>query len=260
MPKQIIQFARQGKRISASSEETIHLSNPSIFISVPEEEPVHEINVCSHPLVKKMNSSTDQSPNKIPIIQINTPSAAAGLPNHLPRSPPLPSTHLSTAAANTERVFAYGGPNNQPETWHKEHPSRFGFPITFATKHWESLKIDADREAFAKRDEPGTIVNTNISFDDPRLARYKKLARFESGSKFTLPAVDPETQKIICGLGSVERLKGIVGKFNKGGGEGEHVPRIALARVEVREEGKFSSFSFLLLEGSLEMHRMLISI
>ncbi|CAN9132743.1 unnamed protein product [Alternaria alternata] len=81
-----------------------------------------------------------------------TPSAAEALyrkgdsldePHFKPHMP-VPATKGPAAERGedvpSERVFKYGGPDNEVESWYKDYPASLPFAETFQLAHWENLQ------------------------------------------------------------------------------------------------------------------------
>jgi hypothetical protein len=137
-----------------------------------------------------------------------------------------------------ERRFKYGGPGNEPENWHRDFPAILPFPETHMMAHWESLKIDHDL-ARAKGDKN---AKTDVPLEHGELQPYLNLAQYESGSRFTLPAVSTETQESINKYGGVHILKDHVNKWNKShmsNKNNKYAPRVFLEEFEVGHQCMF---------------------
>ncbi|CAO2657538.1 Nn.00g036640.m01.CDS01 [Neocucurbitaria sp. VM-36] len=134
-----------------------------------------------------------------------------------------------------ERIFKYGGPNNEVENWYRDYPAILPFPETLQMAHWESLKIDYDLSKSAKTDTKA--VETDVSFNHPHLEQYKNLNQYDSGSRFKLPVPTPSDEKRINELWSKQRLKNVVNSFNKGDRDEEvtkdYAPRVFLEKFAV---------------------------
>ncbi|KAI4652843.1 uncharacterized protein J4E78_007670 [Alternaria triticimaculans] len=168
-----------------------------------------------------------------------TPSAAQALyrrgdtPDE-PQAMPRKQVPAAETKVRREERFKYGGPNNEPERWHKNYPASLPFPETFQMAHWESLKIDFDlSESGKKMKAEGKIVETNIPFDRPELEQYKNLPVYESGSRFKLPIPSAEVQEEISKLGTPGSLAEIVEGWNQNddkvrAGNYKYAPRVFL--------------------------------
>ncbi|KAI4620516.1 uncharacterized protein J4E87_007204 [Alternaria ethzedia] len=168
-----------------------------------------------------------------------TPSAAQALyrrgdtPDE-PHAMPRKQVPAAETKVRREERFKYGGPNNEPEKWHKNYPASLPFPETFQMAHWESLKIDFDlSESGKKMKAEGKIVETNIPFDRPELEQYKNLPVYESGSRFKLPIPSAEVQEEISKLGTPGSLEEVVEELNRNddkvrAGNYKYAPRVFL--------------------------------
>ncbi|KAH7078903.1 hypothetical protein BKA63DRAFT_563570 [Paraphoma chrysanthemicola] len=169
--------------------------------------------------------ASDSSPSPTPA---STRAASA------PR--PLASRRPGSDNVQRDRVFKYGGPNNNPENWHKDYPAILPFPETHLMAHWESLKIDYD----LSRSNDSRVVGTDVPFDHPQLQRYFNLLQYESGSRFRHPAVSKDVQKMVSQHGTAIRLDSVVDAFNKGGtsndGSGKYCPRAVLEKFTVDKQ------------------------
>ncbi|KAI4611461.1 hypothetical protein J4E80_007682 [Alternaria sp. BMP 0032] len=170
-----------------------------------------------------------------------TPSAAQALyrrgdtPDE-PHAMPRKQVPAAETKVRREERFKYGGPNNEPEKWHKNYPASLPFPETFQMAHWESLKIDFDlSESGKKMKAEGKIVETNIPFDRPELEQYKNLPVHESGSRFKLPIPSAEVQEEIRKLGTPGNLEEVVEELNQNddkvrAGNYKYTPRVFLEK------------------------------
>ncbi|KAI4936004.1 hypothetical protein J4E85_001332 [Alternaria conjuncta] len=173
------------------------------------------------------------------VSESDTPSATQALyrrgdtPDEPQAMPPKQVPAAETKARREER-FKYGGPNNEPERWHKNYPASLPFPETFQMAHWESLKIDFDlSESGKKMKAEGKIVETNIPFDRPELEQYKNLPVYESGSRFKLPIPSAEVQEEISKLGTPRSLEEVVEELSQNddkvrAGNYKYAPRVFL--------------------------------
>jgi hypothetical protein len=186
-----------------------------------------------------------------------TPSAAEALyrkgdgldePHSKPHMP-LPATQGPAAERGEDvpcqRVFKYGGPDNEVESWYKDYPASLPFPETFQLAHWESLKMNYDiSESGRQMKADGQIVETNISFDHPALQRYKTLPPYESGSRFKLPKPSAIVQEEVNRLGTQKSLEKVVQDLNRSSdevnaeGKYRYTPRIFLEKFTVGAQGK----------------------
>ncbi|KAH7406139.1 hypothetical protein DE146DRAFT_435045 [Phaeosphaeria sp. MPI-PUGE-AT-0046c] len=135
---------------------------------------------------------------------------------------------------NVERVrnFKYGGPNNEPENWHKDFPGILPFPETFLMAHWESLKIDYD----LARPKDSNTVETNVPLNHPSLKKYFNLPLYESGSRFKLPLVREELQKEVSRYGTDDHLRRAVDDFydpDTSYDDADYAPRVFLEKFTV---------------------------
>ncbi|KAB2108098.1 hypothetical protein AG0111_0g3911 [Alternaria gaisen] len=140
----------------------------------------------------------------------------------------------------SERVFKYGGPDNEVESWYKDYPASLPFPETFQLAHWESLKINYDiSESGKQMKAEGQIVETNVSFDHPALQQYKTLPPYESGSRFKLPKPSAIVEEEVNRLGTQESLEKVVQDLNRSSdevnaeGKYRYTPRIFLEKFTV---------------------------
>jgi hypothetical protein len=144
-----------------------------------------------------------------------------------------------TENVDRERKFKYGGPHNEVENWHKDHPAILPFPETLLMAHWESMKIDFD----LSRSKENTVVETDVPFDHEQLKPYFSLAQYESGSGFRHPAVSKEVQQMVSRYGTAIRLESAVETFNKGGATEcdveKYCPRAVLEEFAVGNQGKY---------------------
>jgi len=182
-----------------------------------------------------------------------TPSAAQALyrrgdtPDE-PQAMPRKQMPAAETKVRREERFKYGGPNNEPEKWHKKYPASLPFPETFQMAHWESLKIDFDlSESGKKMKAEGKIVETNIPFDRPELEQYKNLPVFESGSRFKLPIPSAEVQEGISKLGTPRSLEEGVEKLNQNddkvrAGNYKYTPRVFLDKFSAGTQGEQRNF------------------
>jgi hypothetical protein len=133
--------------------------------------------------------------------------------------------------AERQRVFRYGGPGNEPENWNKKFPNSLPFPETLLMAHWESLKIDYD----LSRPKTGSAVETDVPFDHVELQPYFNLSLYESGSRFKLPSVSEDDQRLIATIGSLNSVDEILDEFYYGAEfeEKDYVPRVFLERLTV---------------------------
>ncbi|KAI8937757.1 hypothetical protein NX059_005457 [Plenodomus lindquistii] len=135
-----------------------------------------------------------------------------------------------------ERTWTYGE-HEQVEEWYRDMPASFPFADSHQMEHWETLKINFDLSDHGKKlKAEGKVVETDIPFDHPALAQYKTLPRFESGSRFKLPAGTPEDQVKIRKLATRAQLVKAVREFNEGNtGDARQdlVPRIFLDKFIV---------------------------
>lgn len=143
---------------------------------------------------------------------------------------------------NVERVrrFKYGGPDNEPENWHRDFPSILPFPETLMMAHWESLKIEYD----LARPKDSKVVETNVPLNHPSLEKYFELPLYESGSRFKLPSVGEELQKEISRYGTGDRLRRVVDEFydpNAVYVEADYAPRVFLEKFNVGTQSMYSS-------------------
>ncbi|KAI4713443.1 hypothetical protein J4E89_002423 [Alternaria sp. Ai002NY15] len=183
----------------------------------------------------------------------DTPSATQALyrrgdtPDEPQAMPPKQVPAAETKVRREER-FKYGGPNNEPEKWHKNYPASLPFPETFQMAHWESLKIDFDlSESGRKMKAEGKIVETNIPFDRPELEQYKNLPVYESGSRFKLPIASAEVQEEISKLGTPGSLEEVVEEMNQNddkvrAGNYKYAPRVFLHKFSAGTQGEQCSF------------------
>jgi hypothetical protein len=186
-----------------------------------------------------------------------TPSAAEALyrkgdgldePRSKPHMP-VPATEGPTAERRddvpSERVFKYGGPDNEVESWYKDYPASLPFPETFQLAHWESLKINYDiSESGRQMKAEGQIIETNVSFDHPALQQYKTLPPYESGSRFKLPKPSAIVEEEVNRLGTQKSLEKVVQDLNRSSdevnaeGKYRYTPRIFLEKFTVGAQGK----------------------
>ena len=142
------------------------------------------------------------------------------------------------------RRFKYGGPENEYENWHKDFPATLPFPEAIQMAHWESIKINYNLSESGEQDKAsGKVVETNIPFNIAALQQYKKLPLYDSGSRFKLPTPSEEVQKQIERLGTPQKLRAVVEKFNVGDRKAElakdYAPRMFLQQLEVgNNQGK----------------------
>jgi hypothetical protein len=162
---------------------------------------------------------------------------------------PVPATKGPTAERGddvpSERVFKYGGPDNEVESWYRDYPASLPFPETFQLAHWESLKINYDiSESGRQMKAEGQIVETNVSFDHPALQQYKTLPPYESGSRFKLPNPSAIVEEEVNRLGTQESLEKVVQDLNRSSdevnaeGKYRYTPRIFLEKFTVGAQGK----------------------
>jgi hypothetical protein len=161
-----------------------------------------------------------------------------------------PTTHTATSALDTlersgkrndhmERTYLYGGPKNPPEIWYRGAPASLPFPETIRMAHWESLRIDWDLAATGDMKNSEPVTSNGVSFSDPRLTHYDSLPRFETGSRFKLPAVNSTDMAKVADYATVDRLREAVDVFNRhndaksDSGDFEYAPRVALDKLEV---------------------------
>jgi len=170
-------------------------------------------------------------------------------PIQRPRPAPLPSMPSPSVPGKApiarEIQWRYGGPKNELEEYHKNFPAVLPFGETLYMQAWESMKIDYDlRESMKRKPEDPPIV-TNVGYDEVKLPRSKNI--YDSGSRFTLPALDDSLVKWFD-VGGDELLHGAVEKFNQGGSEGDqlkkdYAPRIFLPKVRPDVNRRSPSFS-----------------
>ncbi|KAL6712457.1 hypothetical protein ACN47E_000334 [Coniothyrium glycines] len=138
-----------------------------------------------------------------------------------------PVQHSATATAQPrrkapssnierQRTWKYDVQRNEPEIWMDKFPCILPFPETFQMAMWESLKIDYDLSEEGKRLKANGVVETNIPFDHPALARFKNLPPYESGSRFTLPEHRTEYERDVAMFASPQDTLKYVNEFNAG--------------------------------------------
>lgn len=138
-----------------------------------------------------------------------------------------------------ERTYLYGGPKNHPEIWWRGAPASLPFPETIRMAHWESLRVDWDMAATGDTKNSEPVTSNGVSFLDPRLTHHDSLPRFETGSRFKLPAVNSTDMAKVADYATVDRLRKVVDIFNRhndaksDSGDFEYAPRVALDRLEV---------------------------
>ncbi|KAI2477592.1 DUF390 domain containing protein [Pyrenophora tritici-repentis] len=200
----------------------------------------------SSPSLNSLDSSMLGSEDEFP--EYHTPSAVDALYREGEESDETPKDARPSVPdkqnkVELERTFKYGGPGNDPELWLKTIPAALHFPETFQMAHWESLKIDADLLESNKRlKAQGNIVETNVPYDHPHLERYKRLSKYDSGSRFKLPVAPIEIQISISKLGTSRNVAKVVEQFSKGTNAKElikkdYVPRIFLDEIVVGSQG-----------------------
>lgn len=161
-----------------------------------------------------------------------------------------PVTPTATSALDTlertgkkdhdfKRTYYYGGLNEQPEIWYQKAPASLPFPETFRMAEWESLRMDWDiyNTGDMKNSEP--VTSNGVSFHDPRIIHHDNRPRFETGSKYKLPAVNSVDMAKVADYATVDRLHKVVDIFNQhddtknAGGDFKYAPRVSLERLEV---------------------------
>ncbi|KAF2741564.1 hypothetical protein EJ04DRAFT_583174 [Polyplosphaeria fusca] len=169
----------------------------------------------------------------------DTPGWVLG--NHPPtqpaRLPELKPGKPAEKAIVREKQFAYGGPNNEVEEWHKEFPPTLPFGETLRMQKLESLMIQYDLDESKKRmgkKDADPIVKTNVKYADSELPR--KYA-FESGSRFHLTRPNKEVMKALE-KNQKKVIEEAVLSFNQGGPdkktqiEKDYAPRIFLDQID----------------------------
>ncbi|KAF2109194.1 hypothetical protein BDV96DRAFT_652052 [Lophiotrema nucula] len=138
-----------------------------------------------------------------------------------------------------ERVFKYGGPNNEPEEWHKDFPPSLPFGETLQMQKLESLMIDYDLRKSAEKMKTGDkdpIVKTDVRYEDS-LLQY--VGQYDSGSKFKLPETTTKVQDLING--QTLSLATVIEEFNLGGDEAVQVRRDYASRIFLEQIHAHSS-------------------
>lgn len=141
-----------------------------------------------------------------------------------------------------ERTYLYGGPNTHAETWYHKAAASLPFPETVRVADWESLRIHWDLENTSSMEKTEPVTGNGISFNDPRLAHHNSLPRYESGSRFRLPATEPSVIAEVEKVGTINNLSKIVADFNQGDdskkndGAYKYAPRVLLDRFDVGQE------------------------
>ncbi|CBX95191.1 hypothetical protein IAQ61_009707, partial [Plenodomus lingam] len=127
-----------------------------------------------------------------------------------------PRSHDSQDNVDFERSYEHSGPNSAPERWYRDMPACLPFPETHQMEAWETLKINFDISDYGKKlKAEGKVVETNIPFNHPALAKYKNLPHYESGSRFKLPHGRQEDYDRIRRLATEELLAKTVKDFNE---------------------------------------------
>ena len=246
-------------RGAADSPELIDIADLEEITSTSKEEPTQrEAN--DRRLAQAINYLVKEGGSDSPAEELReyyTPSAAEALYRKgdsldKPHSKPhmsVPATKGPAAERGedvpSERVFKYGGPDNEVESWYKDNPASLPFPETFQLAHWESLKINYDiSESGRQMKAEGQIVETNVSFDHPALQQYKTLPPYESGSRFKLPNPSAIVEEEVNRLGTQESLEKVVQDLNRSSdevnaeGKYRYTPRIFLEKFTVGAQGK----------------------
>jgi hypothetical protein len=168
----------------------------------------------------------------------------------LPRPEEVPASlpKASLPEDDMKKQYRYGGPDNEAEEWHKNHPNDLSFGENQATQEWASLRIQLDLQQGAMR-TPGQedpIVRNQGSSSAVRY-RAPEAHMYESGTKFTLPPRSEKFQAFIAEhpeLMEVDDLAPVVNDFNRGGDEEEELvrkdygPRAFLGKIAApREQG-----------------------
>jgi hypothetical protein len=143
------------------------------------------------------------------------------------------------AKKETERNYLYGGSGNEPEFWHKKYPASLPFPETIRMADWESLRIHYDLATTSIHNKKEPTRSQEMSYHNLFMTPPDSLTRYESGSRFKLPAVDPEGAAKVSELGTVEKLRKLVQVYNNGdnskneNGEYKYAPRVFLERLSI---------------------------
>jgi hypothetical protein len=138
-----------------------------------------------------------------------------------------------------ERTHLYGGLMNHPEIWYYKAPASLPYPETIRMAEWESLRIHWDLATTGDMMNSEPVISNGVSFYDPRLTRHGSLPRFETGSRFELPAVTPMDMAKVTDYATVDRLRKAVDVFNQhddtknDSGDFEYAPRVSLEKLEV---------------------------
>ena len=246
-------------RGAADSPELIDIADLEEITSTSKEEPTRrETN--DRRLAQAINYLVEEGGSDSPAEELReyyTPSAAEALyrkgdsldePHSKPHMP-VPATKGPAEERGedvpSERVFKYGGPDNEVESWYKDYPASLPFPETFQLAHWESLKINYDiSESGRQMKAEGQIIETNVSFDHPALQQYKTLPPYESGSRFKLPKPSAIVEEEVNRLGTQKSLEKVVQDLNRSSdevnaeGKYRYTPRIFLEKFTVGAQGK----------------------
>ncbi|KZM19856.1 uncharacterized protein EKO05_0004121 [Ascochyta rabiei] len=147
-----------------------------------------------------------------------------------------------TTKDELERTYLYGGPGNDAEQWYKNYPTSLPFPETIRMADWESLRIHYDLATTGSLDSKEPVISIGVSFKDPLLAHHDNLARYESGSRFKLPVVQPSDVAKVNEINTPEKLYETINAFNQGdsttdkNGEYNYAPRVFLDKLEVNRQ------------------------
>lgn len=136
-------------------------------------------------------------------------------------------------ALSSSKQWRYGGPNNEPEEYHKDYLPRFPYSETFHMQDW----ISEERER-----KPWSIVT-----DDPIMNNGSDCSKaedlqkdsndrvYESGSRFTFPKINKRKLEFFP-----EYLDNAVCDFNNGDAEEkkkkDYAPRIFLEKIKVHTD------------------------
>jgi hypothetical protein len=144
----------------------------------------------------------------------------------------LDSSYGTKSALHVERQWRYGGPNNEPEKYHKDHLPILPFSETFYMPESQKSKGDLAKSVSTETtDDPIAHTAVGRSKTEKRLNGTCDLVH-ESGSQFGLPRIIKRVLKFIP-----EFLDNAVADFNNGDTEAkiekDYAPRIFLERIKV---------------------------
>lgn len=162
-----------------------------------------------------------------------------------PVTPNSPSARVHTKRGgddDMQRPYLYGGSDSNPEIWHKNSPASLLFPKTIRMAEWESLKTRWDIATTGDMESKDPVALNGVSYNHPDLEHLNYLSQFESGSRFTLPVVDPTVEAKVNDFCTLAKLTKAVDAFSQSNdcripdGEYEYAPRVFLERLEVGQQ------------------------